>query len=246
MKDKSVSNIRSIFFIILILELIGEALAHIKTSYTLIYLVKPLLMPALMVYYYKSIEVAKGKSNAIHRLILAALFFSFLGDVFLMLTWSGGNLFLVGLVAFLIAHICYIFVFTKNLNTSKPSIIKQKGYSALPILVYVVLLVALLFNFGNAEFHEMKVPVIIYATVIMLMAIAAFNRYDRVFYESFKLVLLGAILFVFSDSVIALNKFTSIFENTGILPRILIMATYATGQYLIVEGMIVQSKSIQD
>jgi uncharacterized membrane protein YhhN len=48
----------------------------------------------------------------------------------------------------------------------------------------------------------------------------------------FLLVLAGAILFVLSDSMIAINRFTQPFE----LARIAIMSSYITAQYLIAVG----------
>lgn len=239
MEKKTSIRILYVFFLAVIIELVGEALAHYKSSFTLIYLVKPLLMPLLMVYYYQSIQLKKGQSNAIHRWLLGALFFSFLGDVFLMLTWSGGNLFLFGLASFLLAHIAYIFVFRSNLNTSVTSIARRKPYSIFPIIVYTVLLITVLMNYGNEEFSDMKLPVVIYAMVIMIMVMTAFNRYKRVVKQSFSLVILGAVLFMLSDSIIALNKFTSLFHSHPLLPRLLIMATYTIAQYLIVEGMVI-------
>ncbi|MEZ5008278.1 MAG: lysoplasmalogenase [Chitinophagales bacterium] len=243
MQQKNSKHILSFYFIIVLLELIGESLAHYNSSFTLIYIVKPLLMPILMVYYYRSINIIKGQSNAIHRWVLGALFFSFLGDVFLMLTWSGGNLFLFGLGAFLLAHIAYIMAFRTNLNESVTPILRKKAYAIFPIIVYTVVLITALMNYGNADFSEMKVPVIVYAMVIMVMVISAFNRYQRVIEKSFRLVLLGAALFMLSDSIIALNKFTGLFYNYQFLPRLLIMFTYTLAQYFIVKGMVVSTNT---
>jgi uncharacterized membrane protein YhhN len=52
---------------------------------------------------------------------------------------------------------------------------------------------------------------------------------------------LGAILFILSDSVIALNKFKSDDLNIP-MPRLIIMVTYILGQFLIVEGVIKNEK----
>ena len=62
---------------------------------------KPLLMPVLMLFFVTSVKM---KSGTQFYLILAALFLSWCGDVLLQ-----ANLFIPGLVSFLLAHVCYIF-----------------------------------------------------------------------------------------------------------------------------------------
>jgi uncharacterized membrane protein YhhN len=68
------------------------------------------------------------------------------------------------------------------------------------------------------------------------MLAGAINRIDKVKKKSFWLVLAGAILFVISDSAIAINKFSYKFEYSGLV----IMSTYIVAQYLIVTGYINQ------
>jgi uncharacterized membrane protein YhhN len=68
------------------------------------------------------------------------------------------------------------------------------------------------------------------------MLAGAINRIDKVKKKSFWLVLAGAILFVISDSAIAINKFSYHFEYSGIV----IMSAYIVAQYLIVTGYIEQ------
>jgi uncharacterized membrane protein YhhN len=83
----------------------------------------------------------------------------------------------------------------------------------------------------------MRLPVIIYTIVILTMLEAAINRYGKVNRLSFILVLAGAILFVISDSLIALNKFGFPFMFSGVA----VMTTYIAAQYLIVAGILKQS-----
>ena len=85
----------------------------------------------------------------------------------------------------------------------------------------------------------MRLPVIIYAAVILTMLSGAINRIEKVNRKSYYLVLAGAVLFVISDSSIAINKFSHQFESSGIV----IMSTYIVAQYLIVAGYISQFRS---
>ena len=78
----------------------------------------------------------------------------------------------------------------------------------------------------------MKIPVLIYAIIISLMAIMATNRYGRTNRVSFIMVLMGAIFFLASDTALAINKFSSPYAYSGIV----IMATYMLAQYYITRG----------
>jgi uncharacterized membrane protein YhhN len=87
----------------------------------------------------------------------------------------------------------------------------------------------------------MKLPVILYAIIILTMLTAAINRKDKVNKVSFYLVLAGAILFVISDSSIAITKFSHPFKSSVIV----IMSTYVVAQYLIVIGYIAQIVNVK-
>jgi len=64
----------------------------------------------------------------------------------------------------------------------------------------------------------------------------ALNRSGRVGAMSFKLVFVGSLLFLLSDSMIAFNKFNSDIPLAGFL----IMITYVAAQYLIMRGLILE------
>ena len=226
------------YFFIVLMELIGESMVELAENPVLVFIVKPLMMPALAIYFYRSIR--EFEIRPVHRMIFAALFFSWAGDVFLMVTWTGDKLFLYGLSAFLVAHLFYIAAFNKVNKRVVPSLIRVKPYAVFPILLYFAGLIYAMYMYGNSEFREMQVPVIIYAMVIMTMVLFALNRKNRVSESSHNLVFFGALFFMFSDSLIAVNKFTQTFENGPLVTSVLIMSTYCLGQYLIVKGSIRQ------
>ncbi len=188
------------------------------------YLIKPTLMIALSVYFYLETE---SDYTSFAKKIQAALVFSWGGDVFLMFP----SCFLPGLVSFLIAHIFYILAFYENIK-SKP---QQRSFSltflfALPFLFFSTILFSAVFPYLN----EMVIPVAVYTIILTSMGISAALRKGSVYSESYTNVLLGAIIFMSSDSTIAINKFI----YNGELPyaRIIIMVTYLLAQYLIVKG----------
>ena len=188
---------------------------------------KALIIPTLVLYFMSSLDYS---FTSFRKLILAALFFSWGGDVFLQLVNKNELFFMLGLISFLIAHIFYIIAFIDPMQ--KETLLRRKPVLAIPFLAYGIILIWYLYpNLG-----EMAFPVFIYATVILFMTMIALNRYGNVNRKSFQLVFIGAILFTFSDSLIAIDKFSNPFEAS----RFLIMSLYITAQFLIVEGCLRQ------
>lgn len=74
----------------------------------------------------------------------------------------------------------------------------------------------------------------IYALVITIMALQALFRFGYTTNKSFALVFIGAILFMISDSLLAINKFLMPIQFASFY----IISTYMVAQYLIVEGVI--------
>jgi uncharacterized membrane protein YhhN len=82
----------------------------------------------------------------------------------------------------------------------------------------------------------MKPIIVLYALSLMGMSMMALNRLGRVGRSSYLLVFIGSLLFLLSDSMIALNKFYSEFWLAGFW----IMITYISAQYLIMRGLILE------
>ena len=191
------------------------------------FITKPLLMVVLAVYYFLA---TSGNRTLAHKLVFVGFIFSWSGDVNLMFVHQQEYFFLLGLVSFLVTHILYIVAFQKDSASGEITrLLKSKPYAAIPILILYLGLLLLLYSHIAPD---MKIPVIVYATVITGMVLAALNRYGRVSGPSFQLVFFGALLFMISDSMIAINKFYQPFEWASMG----IMATYITSQYLIARG----------
>lgn len=188
---------------------------------------KALIIPVLIILY---LGFVKGQMNGFHRSIISALVFSWLGDVTLQLQSRNDIFFMIGLSCFLIAQVIYLIAFfsTRGENI----LFFRKIYLVIFVYLYGVFLIYILFD----HLGDMKIPVILYAAVILTMLASALNRQNKVNRQSYSLVLIGAILFVLSDSMIALNKFAYPFD----LARIAIMTTYISAQYLIAIGCLKQ------
>lgn len=161
-----------------------------------------------------------------------AMFFCLAGDILLLAQGKDEIFFILGLLAFLVGHVLYILAYRQLQwkDRSGELMGTQKMRYAFPvILVGTGLLVVLIPGLAH-----LVVPVIAYSIVLMLMVITAIFRYGRTSPGSFVLVLIGAIFFMTSDSLLAVNKFYAPFDFAAPL----IMLTYCLAQYLIVEGVL--------
>jgi len=213
------------YFIVMLLEIA----AIIMFNSTLHFIAKPLLMPILAVAFYK---YTRHSFNSLHKKIFIALFFSWLGDVFLMLVFKHELFFLAGLGSFLMAHIIYIIAFREIQLKENKAIFPQKWWILLPLIAYFILLVS---SFFSLVPMDMKAPVAVYSLTIAVMVVMAINRYGRVNDKSFSMVLAGALLFMFSDSIIAVNKF--LYQDQMSYAGVAIMLLYCVGQFYIVKGI---------
>jgi uncharacterized membrane protein YhhN len=208
--------------------LVAELTAVLMDSKSLEYISKPSLMLALGIYFFlETTHIARKKQR--NRVLLGA-FFSLLGDVLLM--FSGG--FILGLAAFLTAHIFYISAFYLD---NDGFIFKKNDRIAAGIGFLSYATVFLYFVLPKVD-NTLQLPILAYGITILTMLLTALNRWKNVDSNTFKWVLLGAILFVLSDSLLAINRFVQPFSFSGIA----IMLTYALGQFLIVQGVLMRIK----
>jgi uncharacterized membrane protein YhhN len=189
---------------------------------------KPLLMPLLMLYVWVSMS-----HGAARNILLAALFFSFAGDVLLMLEPVNSFLFIPGLVAFLFTHILYIIYFFA-IPSLKKSLLLTAPYLAIAVIIYGMLLLYFLFP----RLGILKIPVLIYAGVILVMLLASMHAYNNVQKQAGMLFIAGALFFIISDSLLAINKF-----HTALIFPFTVILTYGIAQYLLVRGFIKHSLS---
>jgi uncharacterized membrane protein YhhN len=152
----------------------------------------------------------------------AALACSALGD----LAGAFGN-FILQMGAFAAAHIFLISFFMKRykekVEKDRKLTDKAKGYTLLIILMSVTI-AGFAFSeiIPNAPEGIIRIGTGIYTVLICIMLVLALLQRSSLY-------ALGALLFVFSDFILAWNKFTAPIENAGLL----IMIPYYLGQWLI-------------
>jgi uncharacterized membrane protein YhhN len=220
---------KKIFLYLFILASVGEIISVILDQFSLDFFCKPALLITLGLYYWAS---QKQRQEPVVLAVLMAIIFSCVGDVFLMLQRSNPNYFMFGLGAFLFAHIFYIFSYKQHQGEEAGNELQglKKIRFALPIVLAGSGLVTILYN----RLGDLKIPVLVYAGVLTYMVLVALFRFGKTNAGSFAMVFGGAILFMMSDSLIAINKFLEPLSNAGFW----VMITYIAGQYLIVEGLI--------
>jgi uncharacterized membrane protein YhhN len=209
--------------IFILLTLLDATAAGMGVN-TMHQVVKPMLMPALLL-----LLLCVKTPIAEKKLIIAALLFSWLGDVLLLFESKHALFFIAGLASFLITHICYIIYFLR-VKASHPSLIRKQPWIAALVAGYGVSLVMFLLP----RLGGMKIPVTLYAVVICNMVIFSFHVFNRLSKPSNLLFVMGALLFTASDSMLAVNKFYQPFAGAGVL----IMLSYCAAQYCIVMGVV--------
>jgi uncharacterized membrane protein YhhN len=188
------------------------------------YIFKPLIVICLLAYFL--LQTRTINSN-LKKWIVAALLFSWLGDVLLMLQGDDSLFFLLGLSAFLMAHVFYILFF--HFIRVKENI-TSRWYLLLTVVIYYTGLMAVL----SPGLGDMKLPVRIYGVVISFMLLLALHMIPVKNRKAGLWLMSGAVLFVISDSVLAIDKFYRSLELGGIV----VMLTYGMAQFFITEGAI--------
>ena len=159
-------------------------------------------------------------TKTLNKLFVAGLFFSLLGDVFLL--GKGELYFILGLGFFLIAHIFYIIMVSKQLVKLQ---LKSLGLAIIPYLMVFVLLLNLLYE----SLGTMKIPVIIYAITISVFGTTSLLLFLQKKTNTNLLLVIGVLIFITSDSILAINLF---YKPQPFYP-LLIMMTYVLAQFLI-------------
>jgi len=149
--------------------------------------------------------------------ISIGLFFSLVGDVLLL---RPDHFFLLGLSAFLLTHIAYLIALARDTNfPARPGV-------WIPYLLFAAFCNFLLFPRLPAA---LRFPVAVYSILLLSMAAQAMGRSFVQHTTAARLAAIGALLFVSSDSLLALDRF----YNPLPLAPLLILVPYYVAQWLI-------------
>ncbi len=209
----------SIFVLVSLLDIIG-ILFNLPI---LVQLFKPFILLSLITLYALSVSVR-------NKMYILALIFSFLGDVFLM--FEGALFFIFGLVSFLIAHLFFIKIVIQRLQKSSFFAII---FSVIPFLILFLCLILFLKNYLN----ELLIPVIIYGFTISTFGVVSLLDFINTKSKKSLFMLIGAVFFISSDSILAINKF----YHATVVFNVIIMLTYIVAQYFIYKSEVENSKA---
>jgi uncharacterized membrane protein YhhN len=216
-----------LYFISLIIAAI-DWIAVAKKYKPVEYFAKPAVMISLLIWVLQS-----GGNNSFLIWFELGIVFSLAGDLFLMLPKER---FLAGLISFLLAHICYLTGF----SSAPPPI----NFASI-VLAVIILITSLriyrriLENLTNLKQGSLKIPILLYTTVISLMLYSALITLVREDWPvlSAIIVSIGALLFYISDVFLAWSKFITPLPHA----KLRVIITYHLGQALIALGAVLYS-----
>jgi uncharacterized membrane protein YhhN len=155
-------------------------------------------------------------SEAYRRLVVVGLLSSLAGDVWLVFPRG----FVPGLACFLVAHVLYIAAFAPAVVWSPQAALLGVGFALFAVRMFARLAPGL---------GKERVPVAVYVTTIAAMGWCAAVRAGAVGGPSGTLALGGALLFMVSDGVLAVDRFVRRFAAADAV----VMTTYYAAQILI-------------
>jgi uncharacterized membrane protein YhhN len=186
---------------------------------------KLLLVPFLLILLYT--QYTGNKKGKTFLLPVIALVGSFLGD--LLLGFEGSNFFLLGMLGFMITHICNSIYFYTLFKIH----IKEAKNAKLALLIVTITCSLLIFLIKDNT-GPFFMPIIIYMVLISVMTILSANLADSKSYNNTAIYYFipGAGLFVLSDGLLAINKFNLQDPSMDIF----VMLTYGLAQLYLVMG----------
>lgn len=209
-----------LFFIIALIDIY----AVISQNKSLEMVFKPLIMISLSFIYVSSVK-------KVNYWLVFGLFFSFLGDVLLL---NQEKYFVYGVACFLITHVLYIRMIT--LQLSKEKSFTKMILSIVPFMLCFLLVMYIVYD----NLNDMLAPIAEYGLIISVFGAVTLLNYEQKKSLGSLFLFLSAILLTFSDGFLILN----IYNSYNIVLDFFVILFYISSQYLVVQGMILNNKSI--
>ena len=208
---------KTVFFLIFLLAASINLSSQVLQIELLAHGSKALIIPALIGYVWKSYSLS--------RLYLVALFFSWLGDLFLIP--NGTSFFITGIAAFWGTQLLYCRLMLNHLEGPLWEQLKKKK-ALLPLFLlggYLFFMLVLM----SPRLGVLKIPVTFLCPYTMCNWFSRGFNGDRKKDTNRLVSSIGCLLFVISDSMIAFDAFY--FSQKVFGPWV--MATYIPAQFLI-------------
>jgi uncharacterized membrane protein YhhN len=168
--------------------------------------------------------------------MIIALILSWIG---LLLINSGDQYVLLAVWIFLLANVGYTLAFRKSMDDNHEILLMKRA----PLTAIVIGAIgALVFLKVRSEMGGLELPVLLYTIALLIMIISALNRHRKVSFNSFMIVLAGALVLLLSNAILALDQF----NNRIPLASIWTVASYILAQYLIVSGSLLSGSKSEE
>ncbi len=194
---------------------------HVLTDYRMV--AKPMIVGSLIAFYIMNVKFQSP-------ILLTALIFALLGDVFLL--FDSEPFFLIGLACFGLMQILYSIIFLQHRD------IKVSKNKTLYMAI-VVVFATIFFSILKPSLGSLAIPVFVYMLLIVIMVCTAILRHNKM--SHYMIVVVGALLFLISDALIALGKFLSPIDAHNEL----VMLTYMVAQFFIIKGIVAHENSLK-
>jgi uncharacterized membrane protein YhhN len=183
--------------------------------------IKPFLMPSLAAAALG--QLLPENKGRMPILLAIGLTFHTAGDILLM--FDGFTCFAAGLGAFLIGHFFYLAILLAGMGG-------LKGWKEVLCLLTPMVLAPVIVGFFGVEW-PFSAAVTVYAFTLMIVAASGvlWALRGKAFASR---IIVGGIIFIVSDSLIAISSFAGIdfpFRHA------MVMLTYVTAEWLLVSGM---------
>ena len=216
---KKSTRIAGIVFLLLSLADVIVLTFHITEVHSIL---KPLLIPALAVAALCALlPEHRGMKTA---LLAAGLALHTAGDTLLL--WDGAVFFAAGMGAFLLGHICYLVILLSGMD-----LLRSFKNITLWLLPVVVAFVAV--SFLEVEW-PLRISLMVYAVTLLSVPTCG-GLWLLSGRKLGWLILSGGMLFVLSDSLLALKAFNGLDFS---LHHAIVMCTYLVAELLLVGGMV--------
>lgn len=211
------TSFRKIYFVLVLLHL---ATLYVNDNSSIIGISKLLIVGSLIAWWMHK----KGFTISLSRIYGFGLVFCFIGDLLLLQS----DFFLFGLFSFLVAQLLYSYVFLKKLYELES---KKLGL-IVGISTSILLLVLLLLPRIDLVDPLLSIPIFFYSICILFMFALAISL-TIANWSNWKWLALSALLFVFSDVLLAWSMFIHEFNYQSIY----IMGTYGLAQFGIMRSL---------
>ncbi len=190
------------------------------------YISKPIVLSLLIGFYLVNNKETNKKKSLY---VLLGLLSFLIGDIF-VIDYSTQVFFIVSMLLFSLGKLFYCLKFTnfEDFNVNR----------LIPFLIICFIFMVFIFRLIYENLGDYFIPVLIYFFVSLLLALFSFLRKNATNVDSYRMVFLGILFFLVSETVMVLKTF----YHEIIFQDFLVMFTYGVAQYLIVTGLLLEYK----